>query len=436
MPSRSPDALARQLASAHRAAVSRGRSPSGGLGSWQTLRELAEAAPPDERPGLVQRVEQTAPQGIFLEQAGASDGVEPDEDPTPEQEAERLEQERARWGATFEAWRLGDRAVTLSDEQRGPALDLAIDAFEQLVHTPIDPGNDEGPFWAIARHLSLEQTHRALAILARMRAQDWCYELAGSRAALLTRLAWLGQRDAALAVLRAIGHDGSFDLHWRATAWGGLLSGRLFHERSLTLAEALRDAEQEDPRTLSDAEGRFRLLSELHHRFRTQHLPPRAAAVAEECVAEVRELRRKDVRLGRVALEECIGAWGQTLSLERWLALVADEPDGPTRVEQLESLLHERPDALPALLAELRRTRAPYPALMVKLLLELTPEVPAEDILPAWDAWMELASSDASAWFGTSQDMEGLLARALLLLGGPDAPAAACRALLEVVAPG
>lgn len=354
--------------------------------------------------------------------------------PTPEQKALRLEQERARWGATFEAWRLGDDAAGLPEDQQGPAFDRAIDAFERLIPTPIDPGNDEGPFWAIARYLSLAQARRALSILGRMKARDWCYELAGSKAALLTRLAWLGQPDEALGVLRSIGHDGDFDAHWRATAWGGWVSGRLAHEPDLTLAQALRDAEAEDPRVLHDTEGRFRVLSELHYRFGSQRLPERAAKVAEACVGEVLALRERDLRLGRIALEECIGVWGKTLPLERWLGVIADEADGPARVELLEVLHEARPEALPTLLAELRRTPPPYPALMTKLLLEVEPPVPPEDVLPAWDAWMAVASAAGHVWLGTTQDLEGLLSRALIYLGGPSAPAVACRVLAEVSA--
>ena len=125
------------------------------------------------------------------------------------------------------------------------------------------------------------------------------------------------------------------------------------------------------------------------------------------------------------ALEECLGTWGKTLSLQRWLDVIASEADGPARVELLEALLGERAEALPALLAELGRTRSSYPALMTKLLLDVTPPLSPEELLPAWDAWMAAASGPEHVWLGTSQDLDGLLERF-----APRLDPAACQRLL------
>ncbi|MFO0547300.1 MAG: hypothetical protein U0271_02870 [Polyangiaceae bacterium] len=360
-------------------------------------------------------------------------------EPTPAQRAAIRELEIARWGASFEAWRLGDEASKLPEAERGPALDRAMAAFEELIGTPVDPGNDEGPFWAIARYLSVEQVRRALAILGRMKAEDWCYALAGSKAALLTRLAWLGQSEEALAVLLSIGKDGEFDGHWRATAWGGWISGRLANEASLTLAQALQAAEVHDPKTLSLGEGRFRVLSELCYRVSTHWLPMDAPAVAEECIGEVQALRRHDAKLGRILMEECIGAWCRALPTERWLQLITEEEDGPTRLELYEALFESERDAARApglalrrLLDELRQEKPLYPALLLKWLLGERARLSPDDLLPAWRSWLALAGEPSAGFPATVRELDGELGALVAYLGGPDAPAAACRALAAV----
>lgn len=374
------DAIAAQLAAAHRRAIARGAAAGSGLGAWETRPRAA----------------------LFAA-------------------------ERARWGASFEAWRLGADAQALPAADRAAGFDRALDAFAALIATPIDPGNDEGPCWAIAHDLSLPQVRRALAILAQMNARDWCYQLAGSKAALLTRLAALGELDEARAVLRSIDPDGEFAATWRATAWGGLIAGQLAHAATLTVAAALRDAAAEDPVSLATAEGRLRALAELHYRAAQLRPLAHAAAIAAGCIDEVVALRRLDPRLGRIALEDCMGAWGPIAPLDRWLALIADEPAGADRVELLETLLVEQPAAAPALIAELARTPSPYPAATLRLLLEQPTAVPPAALWPTWDAW--LAAADSPGFARTIIDGRDALAAAVAHLGGPAAAARACHAL-------
>lgn len=365
-------------------------------------------------------------------------GAEPD----VEREALLDAMERDRWGATFEAWRLGDHATTLAGPERSQAFDRAIDAFERLIPTPIDPGNDEGPFWAIARHLSLDQTRRALSILGRMQARDWCYELAGSRAALGTRLAWLGQPEEALAVLQQIGTEGDFDAHWRATAWGGLVSGRLAHEPTLSLERALAAAQALDARSLRDTQGRFRILSELLYRFDDHSLPPaRAAALAEACLDEVRALEARDAHLADILLEECLSTFGLAMTTERWLEVLARQPEGPERIDLYEALLEVERErnldlALGKLLDELNRCPPPYPVQMLNVLMPLKERLPPEALLPVWSAWLATFGDPKVGFVGTERDLDELrehLGSLVATLGGPTAPAEACRALAEVV---
>lgn len=96
----------------------------------------------------------------------------------------------------FAAWRIGEWAGRLVDPAaRSATYDLAIDAFEALIPTPIGPGNDAGPFCEIAHALSNEQTERALSIVARMRDAGWGEEADNAHDALLSRRPPLPYRD-------------------------------------------------------------------------------------------------------------------------------------------------------------------------------------------------------------------------------------------------
>jgi hypothetical protein len=86
--------------------------------------------------------------------------------------------------STFKAWRLGWWATRLPAEQRRIVLDWAIDAFEALIPTRIGPGNDAGPFCAMAPYLSAEQRARAVDIAQRMRAAGWRDEIDAALEAL------------------------------------------------------------------------------------------------------------------------------------------------------------------------------------------------------------------------------------------------------------
>lgn len=119
--------------------------------------------------------------------------------------AKRIAEERARWGAPFTAWRLGDQARDLPEGERGPILDRAIDELAAIALTPVSPGNDEGPIWALGRMLDEPRVRRALTIVDHMESADWKGDLCAARASLIARLALLGHADEAEQMIPRIG---------------------------------------------------------------------------------------------------------------------------------------------------------------------------------------------------------------------------------------
>ncbi|MBK7071292.1 MAG: hypothetical protein IPH44_03215 [Myxococcales bacterium] len=109
----------------------------------------------------------------------------------------------------FAGWRLGWWAPRLPRAERARVLDLAIDAFERLIPTPLGPGNDAGPFCDVAGALSLAQTRRAVAIVERMRAASWGEEARHATSALAARLVALGHAAEAAPLFARAGEPGA-----------------------------------------------------------------------------------------------------------------------------------------------------------------------------------------------------------------------------------
>lgn len=120
----------------------------------------------------------------------------------------------------FAAWDIQERARDSDGEERARWLDRAIEAFDAIADDPRDPGNDEGPFHAVARWMDRDQVGRALAVLERMAPHPWPYRVGGSRAALVGRLAALGDLDAAWGQLARFDRSDPFAGHWIAQARG------------------------------------------------------------------------------------------------------------------------------------------------------------------------------------------------------------------------
>lgn len=301
-----------------------------------------------------------------------------------------IEVERARWGAPFTAWRLGDRALDLESPEREAMLERAIDAFEELVSTPVDPGNDEGPFWKIASALDGRQVHRALAILDRMDATKWCYRLAGSRSQLAIRLAKLGHDAEALQQLEHMMTTDAFAAHWRAETVGGIAGVRL-----------ARDPTASVELPPGDSEWRLRVLSGVVDQLRDQ--PPPSRHRVEACIAYAHEIT--DERIRRLALE-WLTCWITALPVERWVELAVDP------LTLAEAIVDAGGDPSPVL--PLVPRDAEHFDELSRYRDYLGPE------LAAWTAWLR-----------TGTKLE--LAPVLIWLGGPDAPLAVGRAIVRAI---
>ena len=154
----------------------------------------------------------------------------------------------------FEAWRLGDLARDASGAEQEQLLDAMIEAYAAIVHTPIDPGNDEGPFWAVAPLLDEPRLRAAIALVEQMEAERWVYGLGGTWAALLGQLAALGFVEEALAGITRIDRCDPFAVHWLAEAYGRILA---VWDAPVTERLAVVTVDLQDP------DVRYRLLSAL-----------------------------------------------------------------------------------------------------------------------------------------------------------------------------
>ena len=135
--------------------------------------------------------------------------------------------ETAKWGASLDAWRLGRRAMNATGPEAEALWDRMLAEFEAIASTPVDPGNDEGPFWAVARAMDAGRVRKALEIVAQMaETPGWTYRLNGSRAALAGRLAVLGHLDEATDWTTKLDPLDDFVIHWRSILWGAVIGAR------------------------------------------------------------------------------------------------------------------------------------------------------------------------------------------------------------------
>jgi hypothetical protein len=174
-----------------------------------------------------------------------------DDDETLTQQAASEADETSRFGASFRAWRLASRAAGASEAERGASVDEALDAFEAIARTPVDPGNDNGPMADIAPLLTEPQLRRALAIVAAMDAPKWALGLTGTRSALAAQLARLGHVGEAIAYLAAI-DDVPLATPSRGAAWGVVLASLRAADPTKSVASLL-EVTAIDPRHADDA---------------------------------------------------------------------------------------------------------------------------------------------------------------------------------------
>jgi hypothetical protein len=338
------------------------------------------------------------------------------------------EVERQHWGAPLTAWRVGDEARKLPPDQRARLLDRALDEFAAIALTPVNPGNDEGPFWAIAHLLDEQRVRRALEIVARMDAADWKGDLDASRAALLSQLALSGHADEAeLHIERIVG---PFCAHWRGCAWGGILGARMVLDpaaRFETLfVRALRDPMNENP------ELRFHLLGYVLIALE-DCAPPDADNV--EALIALAQTFSLESRLG--ALEDLMGQFTRVLSPERWLDLALTEPQEPHRLQLLRALalaLHEEKlDPTPALapwLAVVKQPPFTDPIYTLRDMRDLRAWIAPDDAIARWT---DLLHFMADSYHYTVNSVLEELPAALLWLAGPEALLTVGRTMAEVL---
>ncbi|MEO8704411.1 MAG: hypothetical protein ABI867_30440, partial [Kofleriaceae bacterium] len=280
--------------------------------------------------------------------------------------------------------------------ERAALLDRAIDELEALIDTPIDPGNDEGPFWQIAGILDERQVRRALAIVDRMDAPKWCYHLAGSRSELAIRLAWLGHWRDATAQLAHMRHD-SFADSWRAQTTGGIIAARLGLDANASASELL-------PEVAGESRWRVDVVTGLVHALREQ---PQRTERVDAFVDYARAIT--DATLRTYALELLAGAWVTALPAARWLAM------GVAPLVLAEAIHDAGGDPTDVLVL------APRDAASFEELCELRAYLAPASCMPAFAAW--LRTSTRLSRFD--------LAAVLVWLGGPEALLAVGRAIIR-----
>lgn len=370
---------------------------------WQALGRLAEALPGGRGDAWLRR--------LFLERE-ASGEAEPDElvalprrvlDPALARR--RIARELAEPGP-YSGWLLGELARVLPEGERGPVLDAALAAFDRIALTPTGPGNDAGPFVALADLLDAERARRALAITERMAAAPWGSDLVAARHALHLRLVALGDRASELELLRS-GDP------W---ALGELLALRLRRGEPWSSAAAVL-ATLPEP----DQEARFEVLRTL-----LRALGPAAidAGLAAGLAAAFVEL--EDPELRSAGVTALVLAAGEGLPPERAHDLVRAQVRGADaillRLTLAERLVARAPERaaglLHGVLAELTDDAVDD---AIAPLCRLRAHVPAEALAGVLGRWLADPRARGSTLLAacTDEELARALASGLLHLGGP-----------------
>jgi hypothetical protein len=349
-------------------------------------------------------------------------------DPLDEaQEKARAELERERWGAPLTAWRLGEAAEAAPAGERGPILDRAIEAFAEIALTPVSPGNDEGPFWAMAQLLDEPRVRRALAVVDRMEAASWESDRCAARASLLGRLAWLGHADEAERLIPRIGAEARLASHWRANAWGRVIAARMAQDPALRF-EALFARSEGDPDHHAE-QWRWDLLAAL-----LLALHERSPPDVENVEALIDLARSFEPKKREVALEDLMQTFFAVLPAERWLSVVLAACAGQERVDALVILAEllgaadrDPTPALRPLLAQLAASPSLDPRWTMRDLAGFRAWIAPEDALATWSQMIRRAN-------GVHYELRDELPEILVWLAGPEAPLAVGRAIARAAA--
>jgi hypothetical protein len=351
-------------------------------------------------------------EGSGGEEGGAGD--ESGADGRPEAEA------RPDPSDPFRAWHLSDLARSTPEPEREALVDAATDAFAAIALAPIDPGNDLGPFTAMAHVMNERQVRRAVDICETMGGADWGLELSYARAYLYSRLAALGRVAEAEALLPRIA-----DPPVRAFARGQVLGHRVAHGLPWTF-----EAEHSTPRELSE------YLSGLAHAFEDAGRPPPEALLREsiECARAQPEGERR-----LTAILPLASAWCDLGPFAAWLSALEGCGGGATHVNLLFEVAARRarePEAAGAVRDALDRAArlGANPARWLDDLYEAREAASLADAIALFVDAMTYAARGPRSWLPQDLHYTHELEGYLRWIGGDGALAASLRALDEVEA--
>ncbi|MBZ5715779.1 hypothetical protein [Nannocystis pusilla] len=360
------------------------------------------------------------PYAIELRQRLAGDAL-PDED-------EAVDEEEVAPGSIdpsdpYLPWRLEELAEVVPPSSRAAVVDRAIEAFAAIALAPIDPGNDPGPFAAMAHWMDLDQVRRAIAVSERMATADWGHQLSQARAYLYTQLAALGRVDEAERLLPAIA-----DAVVRADAHGQIIGHRVAHGLAWSLPEGV--VWSEDALYLRFIVGLTHVLTP------PERAPPET--LLRRCLERACAQGEADLR--NASLQVLVDSWCGEGPMEAWALRVREYASGREQIEML-------------LLLAAQRQAEPEARSLVRLAIErlIGPEVlrhgpwfdelwaaraivrPAE----ATDVFIRVmrhASTDPRAWVLSRLHASYEFVEFVRWIGGDEALAAGVRALDEAAA--
>lgn len=345
-----------------------------------------------------------------------------------EDEDEALEDEEAPPasidpGDPYLPWRLEELAQVVPPSSRAAVVDRAIEAFSAIALAPIDPGNDPGPFAAMAHWMDEAQVRRAIAVSEKMATADWGHQLSEARAYLYTQLAALGRVDEAERLSPAI-----VDATVRADADGQILGHRVAHGMAWSLPDGL---------AWSDDALFLRFIVGLTHVLAPPDRTPPELLV-RGCLE--RACAQAEAELRNASLQVLVESWGAEGPLAAWSSPVRERASGREQVEMLLQLAA-------------RRQAEPEARSLARLAIErlVTPEVlrhgpwfdelvavrslvgPAE-ATQVFVRVMLNAATDPRAWLLSRLHSSYEFAEFVRWIGGDEALAAGVRALDEAAA--